>query len=93
VTHRAVRLIAAAAAAVCLQAAGARDNNLQILQTRDHVLLISEMIHDARVVPLDGRPHAPASVRTWTVQLRWPGRAARSTSTPVTKVTTACRTS
>jgi len=66
VTHRAVRLIAAAAAAVCLQAAGARDNNLQILQTRDHVRLISEMIHDARVVPLDGRPHAPASVRSWT---------------------------
>jgi hypothetical protein len=45
---------------------GAYNNNLQILQTRDYVLLISEMIHEARVVPLDGRPHAPAAVRSWT---------------------------
>jgi hypothetical protein len=54
---------------------GAYNNNLQILQTRDYVLLISEMIHDARVVPLDGRPHAPATIRSWTGDPRghWDG--------------------
>jgi hypothetical protein len=54
---------------------GAYNNNLQILQTRDYVLLISEMIHDARVVPLDGRPHAPAALRSWTgdPRGRWDG--------------------
>jgi len=54
---------------------GAYNNNLQILQTRDYVLLISEMIHDARVVPLDGRPHAPSGVRSWTgdPRGRWEG--------------------
>ncbi|NJM91180.1 MAG: hypothetical protein HC863_02710, partial [Myxococcales bacterium] len=31
--------------------------NLQIVQTRDMVLIIHEMIHDVRVIPLDGRPH------------------------------------
>jgi len=54
---------------------GAYNNNLQILQTRDYVLLISEMIHDARLVPLDGRPHAPAALRSWTgdPRGRWEG--------------------
>jgi hypothetical protein len=54
---------------------GAYNNNLQILQTRDYVLLISEMIHDARVVPLDGRPHAPSAIRSWTGEPRgrWEG--------------------
>jgi hypothetical protein len=54
---------------------GAYNNNLQILQTRGYVLLISEMIHDARVVPLDGRPHAPSAIRSWTgdPRGRWEG--------------------
>jgi hypothetical protein len=54
---------------------GAYNNNLQILQTRDYVLLISEMIHDARIVPLDGRPHAPPVLRSWTgdPRGRWEG--------------------
>jgi len=42
------------------------NNNLQIVQTPTHVVLFSEMIHDARIVPIDGRPHVPQSVRTWT---------------------------
>src|SRR5262245_61445360 len=41
---------------------GPYNNYVQILQTRDHVVIHNEMIHDARVVPLD-RPHLPASVR------------------------------
>jgi hypothetical protein len=37
--------------------------NLQILQTRHHVVISHEMIHDNRIIPLDGRPHLPASIR------------------------------
>ena len=36
---------------------GVYNNNVQIIQTRDYVALVSEMIHDARIVPMDGRPH------------------------------------
>src|SRR5689334_21139268 len=42
---------------------GPYNNFVQIVQTRDHVVIHNEMIHDARVIPLDGRPHLPASVR------------------------------
>ena len=44
---------------------GPYNNNLQIVQTPTHVMLFTEMIHDARVVPMDGRAHAPAAVRSW----------------------------
>jgi hypothetical protein len=36
---------------------------LQIVQTRDHVVILNEMVHDVRIVPMDGRPHLPPSVR------------------------------
>jgi hypothetical protein len=36
---------------------GVYNNNVQIVQTRDYVAIVSEMIHDARIVPLNGRPH------------------------------------
>jgi hypothetical protein len=36
---------------------------LQIVQTRDHVMIVNEMIHDARAIPLDGRPHLPPTIR------------------------------
>jgi hypothetical protein len=39
------------------------NNNYQIFQTRDYVVVLAEMIHDARIIPLDGRPHAPAHIR------------------------------
>jgi len=42
---------------------GPYNNYLQILQTPDHVVIHNEMIHDARIIPLDGRPHLPAPVR------------------------------
>jgi len=42
---------------------GPYNNYVQIFQTRDHVVINNEMIHDARVVPLDGRPHVPSAVR------------------------------
>ena len=37
----------------------------QIFQTGDHVVLFRELIHDARVIPIGDRPHAPASIRQW----------------------------
>jgi hypothetical protein len=37
--------------------------NLQILQTRDYVIIRHEMIHEDRVIPLDGRPHLAAAIR------------------------------
>jgi hypothetical protein len=35
----------------------------QIVVTRDFVVFNQEYIHEARIVPLDGRPHLPANVR------------------------------
>ena len=34
----------------------AYNNNVQLFQTPDYVVLLTEMVHDARIVPLDGRP-------------------------------------
>jgi len=44
----------------------AYNNNMQLVQTHDHVVILNEMIHSARIIPLDGRPHAPASIRSLT---------------------------
>jgi len=49
------------------------NNNFRIVQTEDYVLLLKEMVHETRIVPLDGRPHLPASVRQWlgSSRARW----------------------
>ena len=39
--------------------------NYQILQTPDHVAILIEMIHETRVIPLDGRPHVGDGIRQW----------------------------
>jgi hypothetical protein len=39
------------------------NNNFQIVQTPTHVMILNEMIHDARIIPLDGRPQLPGAVR------------------------------
>jgi hypothetical protein len=44
---------------------GPLNNNFQLVQTPDHVMIAMEMIHDVRIIPLDGRPHLPASIRKW----------------------------
>ena len=44
---------------------GGYNQNIQLFQTRDHVVVLSEMVHEARIVPLDGRPHLPNTVRQW----------------------------
>jgi hypothetical protein len=54
---------------------GAYNNNLQIYQTPKYVVLLTEMIHDARVIPMDGRPHNPPGMRQWMGDSRgrWEG--------------------
>jgi hypothetical protein len=42
---------------------GPYNNYVQIVQNRDHVVILNEMIHDSRIVPLDGRPHLPPAIR------------------------------
>jgi hypothetical protein len=48
---------------------------LQIVQTPTHVTIMNEMAHDARIIPLDGRPHLDASIRVWNGDPRghWEG--------------------
>jgi hypothetical protein len=41
------------------------NNAYEILQSPGYVVILSEMIHEARVIPLDGRAHLPESVRQW----------------------------
>jgi hypothetical protein len=43
----------------------AYNNNIQIVQTPDTVIILLEMVHDVRVVPLDGRPHLPDGISQW----------------------------
>ncbi len=47
----------------------------QIFQTADHVVFLMEMNHDARIIPLDGRPQLDAGVRLWhgDSRGRWEG--------------------
>ncbi len=51
------------------------NNNYQIVQTPGYVVIEVEMIHDARIIPLDGRPHLPQGVRQWMGDSRghWEG--------------------
>ena len=53
----------------------AYNNFIQIVQTADHVMIETEMIHDARIIPLDGRPHLPVPLREWNGDSRgrWDG--------------------
>jgi hypothetical protein len=54
---------------------GPYNNNVQIVQTSAAVVIMNEMIHDARVVPLDGRPHLSPSIHQWLGDSRgrWDG--------------------
>ena len=53
----------------------AYNNNVQIFQTPDTVVILNEMVHNARIVPLDGRPHLSQGVRQWVGDSRgrWEG--------------------
>lgn len=54
---------------------GFYNHNYQILQTPGYVVLLVEMIHDARIIPLDGRGHLSPAVRQWMGDARghWEG--------------------
>jgi hypothetical protein len=51
------------------------NNAYEIVQTPGYVVIHYEMIHDARIIPIDGRPHLPANVRLWNgdPRGRWEG--------------------
>ena len=46
-----------------------------ILQTPQYVVIFQELIHDARIIPMDGRPHLPQNIRQWhgDPRGRWDG--------------------
>ena len=62
---------------------GGYNQNIQLFQTRDYLAINNEMVHDARIVPLDGRPHLPAHLRQWKgdSRARWEGDTLVITST------------
>jgi hypothetical protein len=51
------------------------NQNMQIVQTSDHVVIHTEMVHDARIVPLTAKPHLPSQLRPWLGDSRgrWEG--------------------
>ncbi|MQA30651.1 MAG: hypothetical protein GEU82_12580 [Luteitalea sp.] len=55
---------------------GSYNNNVQIFQIPGHVVLLYEMIHEARIIPTDGRPHLDTAVRQWLGDSRgrWEGQ-------------------
>jgi hypothetical protein len=46
-----------------------------IVQTPGYLTIVQEMIHEARIIPLDGRPHAPSHIRSYLGDSRgrWEG--------------------
>jgi hypothetical protein len=54
---------------------GAYNNGHQIIQTKGYVVLHSEMIHEARIIPLDGRPPLGPGAKSWDGDSRghWQG--------------------
>ena len=66
----------------CIQSAGTLpilpgpyNNNIQIFQSAGYVAIVNEMIHEHRIVPLDGRPHSSQNLKQWTGDSRghWAG--------------------
>ena len=42
------------------------NQNVQIVQSPGYVVVHNEMVHTARIIPVDGRPHHPAQVPSWS---------------------------
>ena len=49
------------------------NNNLQIVQTPGYVMIFNEMVHNARIIPTDGRPHGTLPQWTGDSRGRWEG--------------------
>ena len=54
---------------------GGYSNNVQVIQNDDHIVLFNEMVHNARIIPLDGRPHIELSQWVGDSRGRWEGDA------------------
>ena len=54
---------------------GGYNNHFLVLQTPGYVVMLQEMIHEPRIIPLDGRPSADARIRLWMGDSRgrWDG--------------------
>lgn len=54
---------------------GGYNNNMQIVQGQGYVAILHEMNHAVRIIPTDGRPHAPQSIHLWRGDSRghWEG--------------------
>lgn len=54
---------------------GPYNNTYMIFQTPEYVAILVEMIHDVRIIPLDGRPHLPSRIRQYLGDMRghWEG--------------------
>jgi hypothetical protein len=52
------------------------DGYYQIMQAHGYVIFFMEAFHDARIIPLDGRPHLPPEIRAWNGDSRgrWEGK-------------------
>ena len=78
------RTIAASRAAARLGAAHRLQHGNQILQIPGYVVIRNEMIHETRIIPLDGRAHVGSNIRsTWATRAAT-GKATRSSSRPRT---------
>ena len=51
------------------------NNNYEIVQTPGYVAILQEIMHETRLIPLDGRPHLDSSLRQWLGDSRghWEG--------------------
>ena len=54
---------------------GGYNNYIQVFQTPDTVVIFNEMVHDARIIPLDQRPRISDRIQQWAGQSRghWDG--------------------
>jgi hypothetical protein len=62
-------------------------NSYQILQTKEYVAIRYEMIHETRIIPLDGSPHANMKIRTYMGDPAGTGKATPSSSRLQTSAT------
>ena len=69
---------------------GGYNNNYQIVQGPGYVMVVVEMIHDVRIIPTDGRPHLPPTIRQWMGDPRghWEGDTLVVDTTNFTNKTT-----
>jgi hypothetical protein len=51
------------------------NNNYTIVQTKDHIMILTEMVHDVRIIRLNAKDHAPPQIRPWMGDSigRWEG--------------------